>query len=172
MRPSVRDIPTFGVPEKIPRSDIWFIVAAGLPLFAVSLGAGGVVLEALGIPIDSENPVSVAVMLIAMGLGPAVAHHFQRGLRASGISRGVGCAALVVWVVVMVVAAVVGPLGFLLTGGLGLAGGGLFLAYKATSKRAGALPPTLANDLAQLDRRLQRDSDAGAIQDGGGAGTG
>lgn len=94
-------IPTFGVPKRIPLRDVPFVVAAGLPLLLIFWGILGAVVEDLGIAMSADNPLVVAGLVVATGLGPAIAYHFVARLRRNGVSLGVGCGSLVAWTILL-----------------------------------------------------------------------
>jgi hypothetical protein len=132
-----RRVPTLGVPERLPRRDVAFIVVAGLPIMIILWGMLGMALEGAGLELSADNPVAVALILVTAGLGPAIAYYLQVGLRAAGISRAIGCLALVAWGIVVVVSTAAGWLPAMVVGALGLLGGGLVLARSAAGGKVG-----------------------------------
>ena len=101
------EIPTLGVPDRIPYRDVPFIVIAGLPLILVCAAVVGTVLEDLGIPLEDDNPIVDALIVGSIGVGPAIAYYLQRRLRANGVSHAVGCGSLGAWAVLLGVGAFV-----------------------------------------------------------------
>jgi hypothetical protein len=138
------NIPTFGVPKQVAWRDVPFIVAAGLPLMLFWFTAIGAVLDVLGLSIAEDTWVSGPLTLAAIGLGPALAYYFGRALVLSGIARGFGCLALVVfWVLVLLVSGGTGQLGGVVAGLL-VMGAVAWLLWRRIRRRQGLGPTTPA----------------------------
>jgi hypothetical protein len=135
-RGTIEDIPKFGVPERIPRSDVPFVVAAGLALLLFCMTAVSVIVEALGLSVAEDTWASTPLTLCALGLGPALAYYFGRGLVATGIARGFGCLALVgFWALVLVVWGFGGPLAGVAAGVLAMGAAASYLLRRIRRRR-------------------------------------
>jgi hypothetical protein len=140
-------LPTLGVPEKIPRRDVPFIVVAGLPLTLVFLGVFGAAMNDLGVPPSEDNPLYAIGLVTAFGLGPAIAYYLQRRLRASRVSLAQGCRGLAAWTILLATGAAV--LGWLGVGLIGVLGGGAILRLRSGDDVAPSIDAMTPAELGQ-----------------------
>jgi hypothetical protein len=96
-------LPRFGVPDWIERSDVPFVITAGVGISMVLGTALSMLLAALGADPDEGFPMEEFIVISTLAAGPAAAYHLGRRLRSVGVSRVYGCAFLVAWTVALLV---------------------------------------------------------------------
>jgi hypothetical protein len=96
-------LPFFGVPDRIERSDVPFVITAGVGISMVLGTAAWALLGSLGADPDAGDPMHEFILISTLAGGPAAAYYLGRRLRSVGVSRVYGCAFLVAWTVALII---------------------------------------------------------------------